>query len=126
MKLLVDLNLSPRWLDFLTTAAIEAVHWSTVGSLSATDAEIMDYAAENDFIVLTHDLDFGAILATTHGEKPSVIQIRAEDVNPDSIGQQVVAAIRQMQAELQAGALLSIEPGRTGTNSPAAENLGGT
>jgi len=31
MKLLVDMNLSPRWVPFLLDAAHEAVHWSTVG-----------------------------------------------------------------------------------------------
>ena len=72
----------------------------------------MAYAAENRMIVLTHDLDFGAILAATHGEKPSVVQIRSEDVSPDSIGFQVVSAVRQMEAELEAGALLTIDPGR--------------
>jgi len=43
--------------------------------------------------VLTHDLDFSAILAATHGEKPSVVQIRAEDVSPDVIGKQVIIAL---------------------------------
>jgi len=28
----------------------------------------MSFAAAHDFVVLTHDLDFGAILAATQGE----------------------------------------------------------
>lgn len=63
--------------------------------------------------MLTHDLDFSAILAATHGEKPSVVQIRAEDISPDAIGRQVIVALRQMAAELDAGALLTIDPNRT-------------
>jgi len=39
MKLLVDMNLSPRWVPFLLDAAHEAVHWSTVGKADATDSE---------------------------------------------------------------------------------------
>jgi predicted nuclease of predicted toxin-antitoxin system len=31
MKLLVDMNLPPRWVQFLATKGIEAVHWSAVG-----------------------------------------------------------------------------------------------
>jgi predicted nuclease of predicted toxin-antitoxin system len=112
MKLLVDMNLSPRWIPTLCTAGIEAAHWSTIGANNASDREIMDYARKNDFVVLTHDLDFGAILATTHGDKPSVVQIRADDLNPDAIGRHVVGALRQMAAELDAGALLTIEPNR--------------
>jgi predicted nuclease of predicted toxin-antitoxin system len=73
----------------------------------------MAYAKANHRVVLTHDLDFGAILAATHGEKPSVVQIRSEDVSPDVIGQAVIGALRQMAFELDAGALLTVDPKRT-------------
>jgi len=113
MKLLIDMNLSPRWAGTLSDAGIDATHWVTLGAGNTPDAEIMAYAAANNYIVLTHDLDFGAILAATHGEKPSVVQIRSENVSPESIGTQVINALRQMAAELEAGALLTIDPKRT-------------
>jgi predicted nuclease of predicted toxin-antitoxin system len=113
MKLLIDMNLSPRWADALVEAGFEAVHWSSLGSADASDRAIMDFARENGFIVLTHDLDFGAILAVTHGDKPSVVQIRADDINPATIGVKVIAALRQVASELDAGALVTIDPNRT-------------
>jgi predicted nuclease of predicted toxin-antitoxin system len=113
MKLLVDMNLSPGWVKVLADAGVRAAHWSTLGAINAPDSEIMDYAKVNDYVVLTHDLDFGSILAATHGEKPSVVQIRAEDVSPDVIGAQVVVALRQMASELEEGALLTVDPNRT-------------
>jgi predicted nuclease of predicted toxin-antitoxin system len=76
MKLLVDMNLSPRWVGLLEDAGIKAAHWSTLGEKNAPDTEIMAYARVNSYVVLTHDLDFSAILAATHGEKPSVVQIQ--------------------------------------------------
>jgi predicted nuclease of predicted toxin-antitoxin system len=112
MKLLVDMNLSPRWERVLADAGIEAAHWSGLGATNAPDAEIMAFAKANDYVVLTHDLDFSAILAATHGDKPSVVQIRSEEVSPDVIGQAVIGAIRQMAAELEEGALLTVEPAR--------------
>jgi len=84
-----------------------------LGAMNAPDSEIMAYARMNNYVVLTHDLDFGAILAATQGEKPSVVQIRAEDVSPDVIGKQVVAALKQMETELEEGALLTVDPNRT-------------
>jgi predicted nuclease of predicted toxin-antitoxin system len=66
----------------------------------------MAYASKNGYVVITHDLDFGAILAATQGEKPSVVQIRADDVSPVAIGSQVITALRQMATELENGALL--------------------
>ena len=113
MRLLIDMNLSPRWVGVLTGAGIEAAHWSTLGANNAPDSEIMAYAAAHGYVVLTHDLDFGSILAATHGEKPSVVQIRATDVSPDVIGRQVIIALGQMAAELEEGALLTVDPNRT-------------
>ena len=113
MRLLVDMNLSPRWANVLADAGIEAAHWSTLGAANAPDVEIMAFAKAKHYVVLTHDLDFSAILAATHGEKPSVVQIRAEDVSPGVIGTTVIDALRQMATELEEGALLTVDPNRT-------------
>ncbi len=113
MKLLVDMNLSPRWVALLREAGWEAEHWSVVGKHNAPDSEIMAYAAEHEYVVLTHDLDFSAILAATHGQKPSVVQIRIEDISPQASGPQVVAAMHHLQVELEAGALVTVGPSRS-------------
>ena len=106
------MNLSPRWVGVIIDAGMEGVHWSTVGANDAPDSEMMAYALANNHVELTHDLDFGAILAATRGEKPSVVQIRAQDVSPDAVGLQVIAALRQMQSALQEGVLLTVDPNR--------------
>jgi predicted nuclease of predicted toxin-antitoxin system len=113
MKLLIDMNLSPRWVKTLTDGGVESIHWSALGANDAPDIEIMAYAKANNYIVLTHDLDFSAILAATQGEKPSVVQIRAENVNPDVIGESILEALRQMASELDAGALVTVDPNKT-------------
>lgn len=112
MRIPIDMNLSPAWTHVLKQAGMEAAHWSTLGLANASDREIMTFARDRNYIVLTHDLDFSAILAATKGERPSVAQIRADDVSPRSIGAAVVNALRQMASELDQGALLTIEPAR--------------
>ena len=107
------MNLSPHWVDRLSAAGLSAAHWSTVGRVDAPDTEIMAYAATHDYIVMTHDLDFGAVLAATQGTKPSVVQIRSDNLSPAAIGEPLIAALQQMAAELAAGALLTVDPGRT-------------
>jgi len=81
--------------------------------MDAADIEIMAYAAKHDYVVLTHDLDFSAILAATQGAKPSVVQIRSDNLSPAVIGDPLIAALQQMAPELAAGALLTVDPGRT-------------
>lgn len=39
MRLLLDMNLSPRWVAFLARSGFEVVHWTAIGSTNATDAE---------------------------------------------------------------------------------------
>lgn len=113
MKVLVDMNLSPRWIELLKAGGWEAMHWSALGRPTAPDSEIMAYAAANDCVVLTHDLDFSAILAVTHGQKPSVVQVRSDDVSPDRIGTLVLTALDRAKLDLEAGALLTIDTIRT-------------
>jgi len=65
MRIVIDMNLSPDWCATLAAAGHEAVHWSQVGDPRAPDVTIMAWARDNNRIVLTHDLDFGALLAIT-------------------------------------------------------------
>ena len=80
------MNLSPEWVPTLLARGWEAVHWSTVGDPRATDRAIMDWAAANQYVVFTHDLDFGTMLAHSHEVGPSVLQVQAQNVLPDHLG----------------------------------------
>lgn len=107
--MLIDMNLSPDWVPLLQNAGWAATHWSTVGDPRATDRSIMDWAEANAYIVFTHDLDFGTLLALTHKTGPSVLQVRGEDVLPDHMGNIVIAAFRQHESDLESGALVVVE-----------------
>ena len=113
MKLLVDMNLSPRWVKTLIQAGIEAAHWSALGAPDASDATIMTFARDNGYVVLTHDLDFGTALALTHARGPSVIQVRAQNVLPERMGPLVLSVLRRYEAELTTGALVVVEASKS-------------
>ena len=76
----------------------------------ASDPTIMSWAKQNGYIVFTHDLDFGVLLALTQADGPSVIQLRADDVLPEALAPMIIAAIRKLQTELAQGALVTIDP----------------
>jgi predicted nuclease of predicted toxin-antitoxin system len=109
MKLLVDMNLSPEWVRVLEEGGWEATHWSKIGDAGASDSEIMTWAKANGHVVFTHDLDFGAILAATKAQSPSVLQIRTKDVNPHHIRNLVISVLNQFKVQLEKGALVSVD-----------------
>ena len=107
------MNLSPRWVDVFFGHNIEAIHWSSVGSAYAADIEIMAYAKVNNYAVFTHDLDFSAILAINHYQKPSVIQIRRGNISPATADQLVINALFAAADEIEKGALITIDLKKT-------------
>jgi len=71
MRILIDMNLPPAWVAVLAAQGWEALHWSTVGHPCAPEHVIMDWARANEYVVFTHDLDFGALLAMTEARVPA-------------------------------------------------------
>ena len=112
MKILIDMNLPPDWVAAFTAANIESVHWSTVGDPRAAEEEIVEYARNNNYIVFTHDLDFGAILAMTRAESPSVIQVRAQDILPSHLANTVIGVFQNNETILEQGSLIVVDEAR--------------
>jgi predicted nuclease of predicted toxin-antitoxin system len=108
VQLVIDVNLSAEWVNELAQHGWPAVHWSTIGDPRADDSEIMAWALANCHVVFTHDLDFGTMLALTQATGPSVLQVRGQNVLPEDIGPVVIAALRQHEAALAAGALVVV------------------
>lgn len=113
MRFLLDMNISPELCSRLKAAGLEAVHWSSVGAHNARDEIIMGYAREHKQVVVTHDLDFGSVLAITHAAGPSVVQVRTEDVLSDRFILLISAAVKQFDSELRSGALVIVDEDRS-------------
>lgn len=109
MKILVDMNLSPAWVDALRDGGIEAIHWASVGCADAPDRKLMSWAEKRDYVVLTHDLDFSAILASSGARGPSVVQLRADDVLLQVHCASLIDVLVQFESELKEGAILSVD-----------------
>ena len=109
MKLLVDMNLSPSWIERLAKHGLEAVHWSTIGAPTAGDREILLWARVNGFVLVTHDLDFSAILAATSEVAPSVVQLRMQDLLSERALMAIVTAANAHARDIELGALMSID-----------------
>ncbi len=113
IQIVIDMNLSPDWVDELSKHGWASVHRSTIGDPRATDREIMDRARGNVHVVFTHDLDFGTMLAWTHAAGPIVIQVRGQNVLPDHMASIVVAALKQHETDLASGALVVVDESKS-------------
>lgn len=109
MKLVVDMNLPPSLCESLRAHGFDAQHWSTVGSPDAPDRDVMAWAHRYGHVLLTHDLDFAALLAATRAAAPSVVQIRTRDVTAAALTPVLVTVLRAHAAAIAAGALVTID-----------------
>jgi predicted nuclease of predicted toxin-antitoxin system len=112
VKVLIDMNLSPAWVPLLRRHGIEAVHWSSIGATDADDDEIMRWARDNEAVVFTHDPDLGIILALTRAGRPSVIQVRTQDVSSNYLGGTVISVLNAHSDALSRGALITVDEAR--------------
>src|SRR5580704_276554 len=109
MRLLVDMNLTPRWVQSLADSDHEATHWSAVGRPTASDEQVCAYAREHGFVVLTNDLDFPQILAHARQSGPSVVLLRGEPLVPEERCSALLLALQECQSELLQGAIVSLD-----------------
>ena len=109
MRLLIDMNLTPRWIPFLMDAGHEAVHWSSVGSNSAKDSDICEYARQAAYVLVTNDLDFPQILAHTKQDSPSVVLLRGEPLVPELRAAALLGALKDCVTELDLGAIVTLD-----------------
>jgi predicted nuclease of predicted toxin-antitoxin system len=61
------------------------------------------------YILFTHDLDFGTLLALTRAEDPSVLQVRTQNVLPEAIGDLVVRVLTEHATAFNGGALVTVD-----------------
>jgi predicted nuclease of predicted toxin-antitoxin system len=113
VKRLLDMNISPDLVPGIAAHGHDVVHWSRVGDPRATDASILRWARDERRTLITHDLDFAAILASTGATKPSVMQIRQQDLLSDDTVRLLVNAIELSTPALEAGAVVTIHADRS-------------
>lgn len=83
-----------------------------MGDIRSPDGIVLAWASEHGYVVFTHDLDYGALLAWTNESGPSVIQVRTHDVLPEHLEPIVIAAIRQYDQQLEVGAIVTVDESR--------------
>ena len=104
MRLLVDANLSPVVSARLRDAGHEAIHLYDVGLLQASDERIFEYALEHDYVIVSADTDFAAMLARLESAKPSFVLLRhVNEMTPEQHAALLRANLDALAEDLEAG-----------------------
>lgn len=112
MRFLLDMDISPRTVTFLQSLGHDAIHLHDQGLDRLSDAAILAKARDEERILLTHDLDFGEIVALSGTRLPSVITFRLRNMRPHQVNSYLHAIITQHQGILEQGAIVTVAAGR--------------
>lgn len=112
MKLLLDQGLPRSTVKNLTASGIIAEHVGDLSMAQVADDVILDYARRQGAILVTLDADFHQSLATSRATSPSVIRVRIEGLKADRLATVISQVLATADAELKAGALVSVTPSR--------------
>ena len=113
MKFLLDMGISPETGKHLVGLGYDAVHLSRIAMGSSSDLDILNKALNEDRIILTHDLDFGRLLALSGAKLPSVIIFRLGNMRFENVNRVCDMLIRRFSDALEKGAILSVGDKKT-------------
>lgn len=109
IKLLLDQGLPRGGVDILARLGWDVVHTGDIGLSQATDRQLLEYANENDRIIVTLDADLHAMIAVDNAAAPSVIRIRIEGLKASDLSSLLVKHWRLMEPHLKIGAMVTID-----------------
>ena len=112
MKLLADQHISPRTVEFLRALGHDAVRVSERLSPHATDRAILALAASEGRVILTQDLDFTGLVATSAGAPASLIVLRLASPRVERVNEVLRSVLPSIEEMVRSGAIVTVEDSR--------------
>ena len=112
LRFLVDMNLSPRIVTDLRQQEWDILRVSQVLPMDAPDSEILEFARQQNRVIITQDLDFSSLLALGGYEKPSLITFRLSVPDPETITRKLLELLSDIEEQLLEGCAVVIDDRR--------------
>lgn len=112
MRFLADMGVSERLVAWLRDNGHDAVHLRELGLHCLPNGDIFKMAIDQQRVVLTFDLDFGEIVAASHGAVVSVVLFRLHNTTTPNLISRVEIVLLNLQDELEHGAVIVVEDAR--------------
>jgi predicted nuclease of predicted toxin-antitoxin system len=113
MRLLVDMNLSPRVSEALRNhMAMMSCSFRTTAWNEWPIRMFSPRRQQEDRVVITGDLDFGDLVASSAAQTVSVIPFRLRNMNASRVIARLEVVLPRAEAALENGAIVIVEDAR--------------
>ncbi len=106
------MGISPRTVAYLQDLGHDAAHLNDQNLGQLPDSEILEKARTEERILLTHDLDFGELIAASAAHLPSIIIFRLRNMRPESLNRYMTVILKEHEQLLESGSILSVTEGQ--------------
>ena len=108
IRFLADMNISPQTVEALQRQGRDIVRVSQALPVTASDREVLAFARRDERVVVTHDLDFSALLAIGGYDSPSIMTLRLAVSDPETVTHRIVEALPAIEGALRQGSAVTI------------------
>ena len=112
LRFLVDMNLSSETVPNLRQQGWDVLRVSQVLPMDAEDSEILEFARQQNRVIIRQDLDFSSLLALGGYEKPSLITFRLSVPNTETITRKLLDILPHIEDKLAEGCAVTIDDRR--------------
>jgi predicted nuclease of predicted toxin-antitoxin system len=108
IRFLLDMGIAQSTGRYLRARGHDVVHLVEEELASLPDDRVVAKAQEEGRAIVTHDLDFGRIVALGGHSVPSIVTLRLGDMRPTRVNAALEAALQAATPSLEKGALVTI------------------
>ena len=112
MKFLADMGISPNSTAYLAEQGYDATHLIEQELQRLPDPQILAKARHEQRVLITHDLGFGELVATSGTRLPSVIIFRLRRMQPAHVNAYLQHIISKHRQSLEDGCVISVTEGQ--------------
>lgn len=103
------MNISPVTVSNLQIQGWDIIRVVEILPATASDLQILEFAREEERVILSQDLDFSMLLAVGGYNQPSLITLRLSFTDPEVVTEKILQALPQTEEILTQGAAVTIE-----------------
>ena len=108
ISILLDQGLPRSAASLLRDEGWDVLHTGDIGLSRSTDRQILEFARNEQRVIITLDSDFHTILALTNASTPSVMRIRLEGLRGPDLALLIKKIWPRVEPQVKKGAMVTV------------------